>query len=338
MIELRLGVEDLADTRFAVSALAEAVLSLRVWLLPGYYVQQLPWLRQARAALGDLDIAPLLALVGAHRAVPDFLTARPDPRGHGPVAEFAAELERVRAVPPAKVAADVRAALQGRPVPPVLAGGLDRPALLRDRLAELLDDYWGLVLEPHWPRMRGVLEADMLYRAQRLTRGGARLLFADLHRTIGWRDGVLRLELSYPHRELTIPVTGRGVCLMPALFVKTPGLPLNPDEPPTVLYPARGIATVWETAPPPPPDVLAALLGRPKALILGCLDRPASTTDLARRLGVTPGAVSQHLAVLHGAGLVGKARAGRSVLYARTDTGDRLLRGAPGASAGAESR
>ncbi|WP_067476228.1 helix-turn-helix domain-containing protein [Actinomadura hibisca] len=330
MIELRLGVEDLADTRFAVSALAETVLSLRVWLLPGYYVLQLPWLRQARAALGDLDIGPLLALVGAHRAVPDFLTARPAE----PVAEFAAELERVRAVPPAKVAADVRAALQGRPVPPVLAGGLARPALLRDRLAELLQDYWSVALEPHWPRMRGVLEADMLYRAQQLTRGGARLLFADLHRTIGWRDGMLRLELSYPHRELTIPVTGRGVCLMPALFVKTPGLPLDPDEPPTVLYPARGIATVWETAPPPPPGVLAALLGRPKAQILGCLDRPASTTDLARRLGVTPGAVSQHLAVLHGAGLVAKARTGRSVLYARTGTGDRLLRGAPGGFGG----
>lgn len=322
MIELRMEVGDLADTRFAVSALAETVLSLRVWLLPGYYVLQLPWLQRARPAVGDLDITPLLALVGAHRAVPDFLTARPAE----PVAEFEAELARIRAVEPARVAADVRAALQGRPVPAVLAADLDRPARLRDRIAELLQQYWTVALEPHWPRMRGVLEADMLYRARQLTRGGARLLFADLHPTIGWRDGMLRLELSYPHREQSIPVTGRGVCLMPALFVKTPGLPLDPAEPPTVLYPARGIATVWEHAPPPPPHALADLVGRPKAAILSCLDRPASTTDLARRLAVTPGAVSQHLAVLHAAGLVGKARAGRSVLYARTDLGERLAR------------
>ncbi|MFC6878996.1 ArsR/SmtB family transcription factor [Actinomadura yumaensis] len=325
MIELRLEIEDLADTRFAVSAFNEAVLSLRVWLLPGYYALQLPWLHHARESLGGLDIAPLLALVGPNRAVPDFLTPRPDE----PVAGFDAELDRVRRVPPAKVAADIAAVHEGRPVPAVLADGLRRPARLRDRLAELLHAYWTATLEPHWPRMRGVLEADLLYRAQRLARGGARLLFADLHPGITWRDGVLRLELSYPHRELRIPITGRGLCLMPAVFVKTPGMPLDPGEPPTVSYPARGVATVWESAPPAGPGVLADLVGRRKAAILACLERPASTTDLARRLGVTPGAVSQHLAVLRGAGLVGRARAGRSVLYARTPLGDRLATGSP---------
>ncbi|MFB9836425.1 ArsR/SmtB family transcription factor [Actinoallomurus acaciae] len=48
---------------------------------------------------------------------------------------------------------------------------------------------------------------------------------------------------------------------------------------------------------------------------------PASTLDLAERLGVTPGAVSRHLSVLHGAGLVTRAR----VLYARSELGSRLL-------------
>ncbi|MFC6929529.1 hypothetical protein ACFQHO_03635 [Actinomadura yumaensis] len=123
MIELRLEIEDLADTRFAVSAFNEAVLSLRVWLLPGYYALQLPWLHHARESLGGLDIAPLLALVGPNRAVPDFLTPRPDE----PVAGFDAELDRVRRVPPAKVAADIAAVHEGRPVPAVLADGLRRP-------------------------------------------------------------------------------------------------------------------------------------------------------------------------------------------------------------------
>lgn len=323
MIELRLEVEDLADTRYAVSPLAEAVLSLRIWLLPGYYVLHLPWLRRARVELGDLDITLLLALVGPHRTVPDFLAMRPDE----PVPEFAEELARVREVPPAKVARDIVAAQVGGRVPGLLEEGLDQPARLRDRIVGLLEDYWETIFVPQWPRMRGVLEADMLYRAQQLTRGGARALFADLHPAIAWRRGILRLEVTQPHREQRIPISGRGLSLMPTLFVKTPGLPLSPNEPPLVQYPARGLATLWETAPPPPPGVLSSLVGRPKAEILASLDGPASTTDLARRLGVTAGAVSQHLAVLYGAGLVSRARAGRSVLYARTEMGNDLLRG-----------
>ncbi|WP_256090514.1 ArsR/SmtB family transcription factor [Actinacidiphila rubida] len=54
------------------------------------------------------------------------------------------------------------------------------------------------------------------------------------------------------------------------------------------------------------------------------LDEPASTTELARRLDVTPGAVSQHLRVLLEARLLNRARHGRMVLYARSALGDAL--------------
>ncbi|GAB2886825.1 hypothetical protein GCM10027074_64120 [Streptomyces deserti] len=46
--------------------------------------------------------------------------------------------------------------------------------------------------------------------------------------------------------------------------------------------------------------------------------------ELARRLGVTPSAVSQHLRVLHAAGLVTRTRDGRHVLYRRSPLGDQL--------------
>ena len=54
------------------------------------------------------------------------------------------------------------------------------------------------------------------------------------------------------------------------------------------------------------------------------LAEPVSTTALARRLAITPGAASQQLSVLLAAGLVSRTRIGRSVLYRRTLAGDRI--------------
>jgi DNA-binding transcriptional ArsR family regulator len=55
------------------------------------------------------------------------------------------------------------------------------------------------------------------------------------------------------------------------------------------------------------------------------LKGPASTTQLARRLSMTAGGVSQHLAVLRDAALVQSSRSGRMVLYTRTPLGEALV-------------
>lgn len=73
---------------------------------------------------------------------------------------------------------------------------------------------------------------------------------------------------------------------------------------------------------------LVSLVGAPKARLLGLLDEPLPTIELARRLGVTASAVSQHLGVLYATGLVSRARHGRQVLYRRSPLGDRLTGGA----------
>lgn len=320
VIELRLDVGDLADTRFAISPLFETVMSLRVPLVPTYFVLQRAWWERVQGELDGIDMDLLAALVGARRWVPDFLTPRPET----PVPVFEAELAQVRDTPPEKIAPDIAAAHLGTP-PANLP--LDRPAYLRDRIADTLEAYWQAALAPHWPRMRGVLEADMLYRAQRLAQGGARGLFADLHPAVRWADGVLRLDASVPGG--LVEITGRGLCISPSLFVNSLAYPIDTAEPPSIAYPARGIATLWSSPPPDRPEALTALLGRRKAELLTCLDRPASTTDLARRLDVTPGAVSQSLTVLLNAGLLSRARVGRVVLYARTDLGEQLSMAGP---------
>ena len=60
--------------------------------------------------------------------------------------------------------------------------------------------------------------------------------------------------------------------------------------------------------------------------MLTLLRAPATTSDLARRTGLSLGAVSQHLSALHGAGIVDRARHGREVFYEVTDVGAGLLR------------
>jgi DNA-binding transcriptional ArsR family regulator len=64
--------------------------------------------------------------------------------------------------------------------------------------------------------------------------------------------------------------------------------------------------------------------------LLTALDQPASTTQLARSLGLATGAAGDHLAILQAAGLLTKARSGRSVLYRRTPLGDALVAAASG--------
>jgi DNA-binding transcriptional ArsR family regulator len=117
---------------------------------------------------------------------------------------------------------------------------------------------------------------------------------------------------------------------VPSVFL-WPQVSAHVDEPwpATLIYPARGIAALWETPSAVIQGALATLVGRARAGLLTALDQPASTTQLARSLGLATGAVGDHLAILHGAGLLTKARSGRLVLYRRTPLGDALVAASP---------
>ncbi|GLY73427.1 ArsR/SmtB family transcription factor [Actinoallomurus iriomotensis] len=322
MISFVLGVEDLADTRFALSPLHETVLSLRVLRDPSLSALHLPWRRFVLAAIGVLDTELLMSLVGPRRTLPDFLTPRPVTFA----AAFEDELAVVRRTDPDLVRRDLLAAHAPDPVPAALREAADGDdasvAALRDAICALLRRYWELAIEPGWPRMRLVLEADMTYRARRLAVGGARLLFADMHPNLRWHDGVLHIDKMISRHRVT--AAGRGLLLVPSVFSHQPAPPVSPEEPPMLAYPSRGVATLWAAPPPADATALASLIGSSRARLLGVLEEPLPTVEIARRLRVTPSAVSQHLRVLYATGLVTRARDGRQVLYRRSELGDRL--------------
>jgi DNA-binding transcriptional ArsR family regulator len=91
-----------------------------------------------------------------------------------------------------------------------------------------------------------------------------------------------------------------------------------------VVYPCSGALADAERLPAP--AALARLLGPARARILVLLESPASTTQLVALTGQGLGSVGRHLKVLLDARLVHRRRAGRSVLYHRTDAGDALVR------------
>lgn len=334
MIRIELGVEDLANTRFGISPLAETVLSLRALVDPSQHTLHLPWLRAVGTRLDASDAHLLRSLVGPSlippdfrgtpsRALPDFLTPRP--------ARFAPhiedELATIRATASEIVRRDLLATHAPDPVPQplqsVIRPGRRATVRLLSAICDALHRYWEGALAPSWPAMRLVLEADTTHRARQLATGGARLLFADMHPNIRWSDGALSItEMIGQH---TVAADGRGLLLMPSIFAPKPAPPLDPAEPPSLTYPSRGISTLWAPPPEPDPTALVDLLGRTRALLLQMLDEPLPTVEIARRLKITPSAVSQHLQVLHTTGLLTRARDRRHVLYRRASIGDQLI-------------
>ncbi|MFE9101668.1 DUF5937 family protein [Actinomadura geliboluensis] len=321
MIEFVFAPDDVARVRFAFSPLWEMVRSLRVLADPSGHALHLPWVRTVRPRLRGLGLGPLHEVVGPAGYIPDFLTPPPGT----PLPDLAEELGIVRATPPEVVAAELRWTEFGtRPGATRLAMAAT-PERTLAHLADLLERYWEVAVEPFWPRVRDLLEGDVLRRTGALAAEGAAGVFGDLHEAVSWRAGTLTVDRRWTFRG---ELAGRGMLLVPSAFVWPHVSVMMPPYQPMLSYPPRGVATLWETGRPDERrDALAALIGRRRAELLAALARPAATTDLARRLGVTPGAVSQHLGVLRACGLVTGHRMGRRVLYVRTPAGDALARG-----------
>ncbi|WP_209644884.1 ArsR/SmtB family transcription factor [Kibdelosporangium banguiense] len=60
--------------------------------------------------------------------------------------------------------------------------------------------------------------------------------------------------------------------------------------------------------------------------MLAAIREGATTTELAKRLGVAPSSVSRHTNVLREAGIIATYRQGSSVLHSATSLGIALLR------------
>lgn len=322
MVAIGLPAGAAARIRFAVSCLWEVAASMRVLRNPGNHAVHLPWVtkvrpRLANAGLIGADSALLWQLIPHGPSyLPDFLT--PPPAGLTP--DLDTELAVLRATPAGVVRADLDQFAGASSA--AVAALYDEPDTGLGRLVEEIEQYWRIALAADWPRIRILLDAEVFAQARRLAADGAAALLNDLHDQVRWTGETL--SIAQRHCSAADVPDGGGLVLIPSVFVWPTVLSIAAGDMPQLAYPARGIATLWES-PPQVSDALGAVLGQGRARLLVELRAPLSTTELSRRTGMTAGGVSQHLATLRAAGLVVAQRDGRTILNARTTVAEALL-------------
>jgi DNA-binding transcriptional ArsR family regulator len=320
MIRYRFGRQDLLRTRFAIAPLTELLGAVYALRDPRRRAVHRPWAEWARPRVAHLDL-PLL-----DAATPSNTPSWPvfvDPPPVAPRAEIDEELDRVLATPLDRVVADI-ARTYPDGVPRAARRFVEDPAAALPAVVDEMTAFWDAAVAPWWPRISAAHETEIASRARGLVTIGAQAAFAGLHPTVAWRDDALLVQ-PVRRAPADVDLAGRGLLLIPAAFIWPTVWPRT-DAPwePALAYPPPGTAELWAPRERRR-DVLGALIGHRRARILLELERrPASTAELARRLGVGAGSVSDHLGVLRRAGLVVGRREGRHVLYARTAEGDAL--------------
>lgn len=315
----QVNADTLAGGRFLVSPLAEATAALQA-LDAGTAANpsERAWFDAHRPAyrqhLAQDPVTALLVRIalGGHW-IADYVT--PTPAGDGDPG-FAREVTRVRTATPETARADLEVSWGG-PLPELLHRRTD----LAERTAAVLEWVWQRAVLPDWPRRRRIIEADIVARAGQLSRHGWAAALDGMTPGMRWL-GESRLQVNardYPPRELT------GVQLLFVPVTHRQGWVSWDEEERryAVVHPCSGALS--DEGRPPVPDSLGRLLGGNRAEILVLLGTPKSTTQLVALTGQALGSAGRHLKVLLDAGLVGRRRSGRSVLYFRTEAGDVLV-------------
>jgi hypothetical protein len=320
MLRFEVEADDLLHTRFALSPIFELGCLLR--RLAGLDRHRLPAAWTAR-------LAPAYRRLRDDAAVQALLALHPPRYGAGFIAPPPSTLAQtmdddltvVRATSLGHARREIRNCLDRQASPPAPALAVLRSRDVVAILARTLELAWTQLLAADWLRLRAICERDVVFRATELGRAGWSAAIAGLPH-VRWRGGGIEIARLI---EGTVALAGRGLLLIPSVFI-WPGIAAHTEAPwpRSLIYPARGVGALWDHSSTVDPSALSDLVGASRALLLQALDVPASTTQLARAHGLAPGAVGDHLGVLLRAGLVDRARAGRSVLYRRTPLGDAL--------------
>jgi DNA-binding transcriptional ArsR family regulator len=277
------------------------------------------WRQQAREAVRDLDLGPMRVLFTSRHTAEILL---PPPATCSP--RFDDQLAKLAVTPHAWLERDIRR-LYGNVVPAGATDYLRSPGAALDRLTRALEKYWARVIGPWWPRLSALLEQDLLYRAQTLTRDTLLAMVNGLHPELRASHEAILCAPTIGHDEATAP--SGGIVFVASIFVNgRPQVTVEEWDRTAIYYQARGVGTLGERAGQHhPADAMSVLLSHRRADLVRSIRAPSTPGELAQMLGVTPSAVSQRLAQLKAAGLVNRTQLGRKAYYDLTPNGRALL-------------
>ncbi|MFJ5076143.1 helix-turn-helix domain-containing protein [Streptomyces sp. NPDC088553] len=343
MLHIHFTAEDMVRVRFAprpspVPELHAALLMLGApheGLLFGRWRGRL-----LRALPGAAE--PLAELVPG-RAAPRFLDVLGGTREDG----FAL----IRSARPEFVRSELERVYAGQgPVPPWVRALHHGDAAAWGTLHRAQRAAYETVLAPVWPLVQDLHRAEFTRYALTAAEQGLAAALGTVAPGSRLRDGVWRWPTVPSAREdredreagevreapqaREVRLDGRGLVLLPTFHWR--GGPLVqdlPDRPVVLTYPAGGgVPPTPESRGPQDsrgsrgePGGLSAVLGRTRTEVLKALTEPRTTTDLARRTGISNATASAHAAALRAAGLITTTRTGRSVHHERTPLGTLVM-------------
>lgn len=256
---------------------------------------------------------------------PDFLTPT---AGEGSVD---AAIDALLGTPPSRVHRDLSELARS-------TGHLPRTArCLREgndtaieRLAVGTKEYFDIAVEPLWPRIERRFHLERAAHVRQFAHASPGPALAALHPSLSWDEPVLTVTGIRIERD--VHLGGRGILVLPSFFCRRlPTVLRDPGLPPVLVLPmALGDRAPAERSPGEavgPEEPLDTLLGRTRASILRVSAVSRTTTELARRTGVSTGTASYHAKVLREAGLMVSRRAGTAVLHHLTPLGRAMVDG-----------
>jgi DNA-binding transcriptional ArsR family regulator len=320
MITIQTTPEDLTKLRFAYRPLLEIAFSLRVLGNPALHGKYWRWVEDAQRALDGVELPFLADLITPDSTyIPHFLTPTPTSNG-GSIED---DLEDLLATSDEVIQKYVLWFIESDGDSEIRRYFVAHPREAMRRLVEETRLYWDRTMAQHWSQMVSVLEGDILYRGRLLALDGPGVLLEDLHPTISFRQHQIQIQpMSRLFSNVDLNLRGDGIQLIPSIFSDVRRIQIVPEWRPRLTIPVRGRG-LWGQKPRT--HSLELALGTGKARVLQGLQMTASTGELAHRLGVSSGAVSQLLNRLARAGLVEPHRSGKRVYYRLTKRGEELI-------------
>ncbi|MDT7847647.1 ArsR/SmtB family transcription factor, partial [Streptomyces justiciae] len=326
MKRIHFTVEDLARTRVAttIGVAAETFDSVRLLKDRDASFVFRRWRVAVHGRLGE-QASPLAALMPTRGPLIDAMSLM------GDTASVDEAVDNLMAAPRALMRLELEN-LAFHPTHRSWARNLmdgDREA--RCQVATALRACHSVTVAPYWSKVRSHLSEVRHAFVSTMADGGVEQLFTTLcGPLVRWRPPVL--EVAHRH-DADIHLNGRGLVIAPTMFsapqIELLSPPLDPARAPTLAVPTLSGTSLdtalWEGVDQSTAQSLDDLLGRTRAAVLRTAVGGCSTTELARRLNISPATASHHTTVLRNAHLITTRREGKAVLHTLTSLGIALL-------------